>query len=222
MSVLAQQAAANKNVLVGNKVDPATTKYAMLVKRVVEGEDRERVFGLLLAGVSEKSVNGGSATYEFKGVLVDENGNVIGNIRNGDGIAFNYRGTEGSDNMVYEYWNTHAISIESISGKKVEFFPNEWTKVAYYDAADYDAAGVVGTPKISGVLSVALQGNTLQVSTVRAGFLKIQVFDMVGHVVESLNENVPAGNFAYTFGKMGKGAYIVRVQQGAMVRTIRK
>jgi hypothetical protein len=30
-----------------------------------------------------------------------------------------------------------------------------------------------------------------------------------------------AGSFAHTFGSMGKGAYIVRVQQGSMAKTIR-
>ena len=58
-----------------------------------------------------------------------ETGKIVGNIRNGDGLAFNYTGTEGSENMVYEYWNTHAIDIVSVSGKKVEGFPEEWAKV---------------------------------------------------------------------------------------------
>ena len=265
ISDLARQAAANGNLKIGDKVDPATTKCAMLVNRTVYDDDMQSrdnvIFGLLLTGMSEDPDNWDGATYEFKGVLVDEKGNVVGNIRNGDGIAFNYRGIEGSDNMVYEYWNTHVIDIISISGKKVEFFPNEWPKVMltvvynpssssrvesssssrvkssssrsrrFFDDDDEEddddddhggRTSIVSTPELSGGLSVSLQGNTLQVSTTRTGPLKVQVFDMVGHVVESLNENVPAGNFAYTFGKMGKGAYIVRVQQGAMVRTIRK
>ena len=259
------QAAVNENVKVGDKVNPATTKYAMLVNRTVYDENAELsdpvIYGLLLTEVSEIPANVGEAAYEFRGVLVDESGNVVGNIRNGDGIAFNYTGIEGSENMVYEYWNTHAIDIVTISGKRVDFFPNDWPRTMLYVRAESSSSraessssgrvkssssrshryfddddeeddeeeddddgrtSIVGTPELSGGLSVALQGNTLQVGTVRSGLLKIQVFDMVGHVIESLNENVPAGNFAYTFGKMGKGAYIVRVQQGAMVRTVRK
>ena len=261
LASLMAQAATNENVKVGDKVDPATTNYAVLVKRAILDDymlPRDYViYGLLLTEVSEIPANVGEAAYEFRGVLVDENGNVIGNVLSSDGIAFNYVASAGSENMVYEYWNTHAIDIVTISGKRVDFFPSDWPKTMLYvraessssrvkssssnraessssrshhffdddDEDDDDHGGrtsIVGTPELSGGLSVALQGNTLQVSTVRAGLLKIQVFDMVGHVIESLNENVPAGNFAYTFGKVGKGVYIVRVQQGAMVRTVRK
>jgi fibro-slime domain-containing protein len=127
MAALQQQAAANAGVQVGGKVDPATTSYSMLVRRVVNGQ--EQIFGVLLTGVKETQGEGDDVSYEFDGVLVDEQGNIVGNIRNGDGLAFNYMGIEGSDNMVYEYWNTHAIEIVSASGKKVEGFPDEWAKV---------------------------------------------------------------------------------------------
>ena len=127
MAALQQQAAANAGAQVGGKVDPATTNYSMLVRRVVNGQ--EQVFGVLLTGVKESQGEGDEISYEFDGVLVDEQGNIVGNIRNGDGLAFNYMGLDGSDNMVYEYWNTHAIDIVSVSGKKVEGFPDEWAKV---------------------------------------------------------------------------------------------
>ena len=127
MTALQQQAAANAGAQVGGKVDPASTSYSMLVRRVVNG--KEQVFGVLLTGVKETQGEGDAISYEFDGVLVDEQGNIVGNIRNGDGLAFNYMGIEGSDNMVYEYWNTHAIDIVSVSGKKVEGFPDEWARV---------------------------------------------------------------------------------------------
>jgi fibro-slime domain-containing protein len=127
MAALQQQAAANAGAQVGGNVDPATTSYSMLVRRVVNGQ--EQIFGVLLTGVKETQGEGDDVSYEFDGVLVDEQGNIVGNIRNGDGLAFNYMGIEGSDNMVYEYWNTHAIEIVSASGKKVEGFPDEWAKV---------------------------------------------------------------------------------------------
>ena len=127
MTALKAQAAANAGAKVGGTVDPASTSYSMLVKRMVNG--KEVVYGVLLTGVTETKGNGEDISYEFKGVLVDETGKIVGNIRNGDGLAFNYTGTEGSENMVYEYWNTHAIDIVSVSGKKVEGFPEEWAKV---------------------------------------------------------------------------------------------
>ena len=74
---------------------------------------------------------------------------------------------------------------------------------------------------VSAGLSATVHGNTLQVTVERAGLVKVQVFDMMGHVMERHSENVAAGSIAHTFGNMGKGAYIVRVQQGSMVKTIR-
>ncbi|MBR6378819.1 MAG: hypothetical protein IKS02_02470, partial [Fibrobacter sp.] len=71
------------------------------------------------------------------------------------------------------------------------------------------AIGVVAAPA---GLSVSVHGNTLQVSVAKAGLVKVQVFDMMGHSIESHSESMAAGSFAHTFGKMGKGAYIVRVQ----------
>ena len=127
MAALQQQAAANAGATVGGKVDPNTTNFSMLVKRMVDG--KEVVLGVLLTGITETQGVGDEVAYEFKGVLVDENGNIVGNIRNGDGLAFNYTGIEGSENMVYSYWNTHAIDVVSASGKKVEGFPDEWAKV---------------------------------------------------------------------------------------------
>ena len=80
------------------------------------------------------------------------------------------------------------------------------------------AIGVVAAPA---GLSATVYGNTLQVTVAKAGLVKVQVFDMMGHTVESHSESMAAGSFAHTFGKMGKGAYIVRVQQGSMAKTIR-
>ena len=70
-------------------------------------------------------------------------------------------------------------------------------------------------------LSATIHGNTLLVSVAKAGLVKVQVFDMMGHAIESHSESMAAGSFAHTFGSMGKGVYIVRVQQGSMAKTLR-
>ncbi|MBR5414089.1 MAG: T9SS type A sorting domain-containing protein [Fibrobacter sp.] len=67
----------------------------------------------------------------------------------------------------------------------------------------------------------ALQGNTLQMTVAKAGLVKIQVFDMMGHVVESHSENMAAGSFVHTFGSMPNGQYVVRVQQGSMMKLLK-
>ena len=85
------------------------------------------------------------------------------------------------------------------------------------------SSGVISVARANATpgIAVSIQDNTLVVNVVRSGLVKVQVFDMMGHVIETHSENMSAGSFAHTFGKMGKGAYIVRVQQGSMVKTIR-
>lgn len=61
----------------------------------------------------------------------------------------------------------------------------------------------------------ALHGNTLQMTVAKAGLVKIQVLDMMGHAIESHSEKMAAGSFAHTFKTMPSGQYIVRVQQGS-------
>lgn len=81
----------------------------------------------------------------------------------------------------------------------------------------------IGIPTVASVagFNAALHGNTLQVSVVKAGLVNVQVFDMMGHVVESHSENIAAGSFAHTFSAMPQGHYVVRVQQGSAVRTLK-
>ena len=64
-------------------------------------------------------------------------------------------------------------------------------------------------------------GNTLQVSVAKAGLVKVEVFDMMGHAIESHSENVPAGSIAHTFNAMPKGLYVVKVQQGSASKTLK-
>ena len=70
-------------------------------------------------------------------------------------------------------------------------------------------------------LDASIMGKTLVVSVARAGLVKVQVFDMMGHAIESHSESMAAGSFAHDFAKLNKGAYIVRVRQGSMVKTLR-
>ena len=89
------------------------------------------------------------------------------------------------------------------------------------DEDDDDTDGIAGGVVAHSGLSATVRGNTLQVSVAKAGLVKIHVFDLMGHAIESHSESVAAGTFDYTFGSMGKGAYIVRVQQGSMAKTFR-
>ena len=84
---------------------------------------------------------------------------------------------------------------------------------------DYGAA--IGVTVATAGLKATLQGNTLMVNVAKAGLVKVQVFDMMGHVIESHSESMAAGSFSHTFGTLSKGFYVVRVQQGSMVKALR-
>lgn len=122
------QAANNADAARGGRVDLRNTSYALLARRVEDGQ--EQVFGVLLTGFKEILCGADDPSYEFDGVLVNEMGQIIESlVRNGDGLAFNYTDIDLSRNKVYEYWYTHAIDVVSASGKKVDSFPLEWPTV---------------------------------------------------------------------------------------------
>ena len=114
---------------------PADAKYVMVVKRK-DANGVEHVYGFLATGVSNGEDKGADGVvYSFTGMLVDENGTIIGNMRSGDAVALNFNaGPEvGASMDEYYPWlnDGHAIDIVSVTGKKVEGYPNadEWAKV---------------------------------------------------------------------------------------------
>ena len=60
--------------------------------------------------------------------------------------------------------------------------------------------------------------NELTVVVQKSSMVRVQVFDMMGHLVESLAEPV---NVSRNFGlaHLGKGSYIVRVEANRFART---
>jgi hypothetical protein len=83
------------------------------------------------------------------------------------------------------------------------------------------SASVAMAPVAPAGLKATLQGKTLQVSVAKAGLVKVQVFDMMGHAIESHSENITAGSFAHSFESLPMGSYVVRVQQGSAAKTLR-
>ena len=136
------------------------------------------------------------------------------------------------------YNNNRALTIGAIEKDIDEAFPDYEMRRAFTsqmvinilkkrDDLAIDNVKCVGTlptaPKNDAIhASVApagfkatLHGNTLQMTVAKAGLVKIQVLDMMGHAIESHSEKMAAGSFAHTFKTMPSGQYIVRVQQGS-------
>ena len=79
----------------------------------------------------------------------------------------------------------------------------------------------IAAAQVAPGLSATLQGNTLMVNVAKAGLVKVQVFDMMGHIMERHSESMSTGSFAHTFKTLSKGMYVVRVQQGSAAKTLR-
>ena len=111
-----------------------------------------------------------------------------------------------------------------------------WEVVGY---ADFDAqpeinylyvddlkclSGSVGIKTIARAASgikLGIQGNMLNVNFDKAGKASVQVFDMMGHVVESFNENVAAGAKQFSLKNASAGNYVVRVKMNSVSKTAR-
>lgn len=97
---------------------------------------------------------------------------------------------------------------------------NPYSSSAYNPYNPYDPYGIAETQLHSG-LKVSMAGSVLNVTVERAGLVKVHVFDMMGHAIESHVENMAAGTYGHSLANLSKGAYIVRVQQGSEQKVIR-
>lgn len=97
---------------------------------------------------------------------------------------------------------------------------NPYSSSAYNPYNPYDPYGIAESQLHSG-LKVSMAGSVLNVTVERAGLVKVHVFDMMGHAIESHVENMAAGTYGHSLANLSKGAYIVRVQQGSEQKVIR-
>lgn len=62
--------------------------------------------------------------------------------------------------------------------------------------------------------------NELTVTQPTSSMVRVQVFDLTGHLVESLAEPV-AGYKSFSLAHLSRGNYLVRVESGSQTRTAR-
>ena len=62
--------------------------------------------------------------------------------------------------------------------------------------------------------------NVLTVALSSASMVRVQVFDLTGHLVESLAESM-VGSKSYSLAHLNRGSYLVRVESGSQVRSAR-
>ena len=65
-----------------------------------------------------------------------------------------------------------------------------------------------------------IQGNTISLSTAKAGMVSVDVFGLNGKRVATLYKgNLAAGSYAFSLENMPKGSYIVRVKGAGIAAT---
>ena len=78
-----------------------------------------------------------------------------------------------------------------------------------------------GTRLVSSTIRLGVQGSNLSVNLDKSGAVRVQVFDMMGHVVENISSSMNAGDNTVSLEKLGKGNYVVRVVRGSEVKAAR-
>ena len=81
--------------------------------------------------------------------------------------------------------------------------------------------GIKSVARAASGIKLGLKGNVLSVNFNKAGKASVQVFDMMGHVVESFNENVIAGANQFSLKNMSTGNYVVRVMMNGASKSAR-
>ena len=81
--------------------------------------------------------------------------------------------------------------------------------------------GIKTIARAASGIKLGVQGGMLNVNFSKAGKASVQVFDMMGHIVESFNENVKAGANQFSLKNMSTGNYVVRVMMNGASKTAR-
>jgi len=70
-------------------------------------------------------------------------------------------------------------------------------------------------------IKMSVAGKTLNVAVAQSGNVKVQIFDMMGHVVETMSQKMAAGNHAVSLENLSAGNYVVRVMNNSAVSSAR-
>ena len=84
-----------------------------------------------------------------------------------------------------------------------------------------EVVGIKSARVASNSIKLGVQGSMLSVNLDKAGAVRVQIFDMMGHVVENIGASMNAGSNTVSLEKMSKGSYVVRVIRGSEVKAAR-
>ena len=120
---------------------------------------------------------------------------------------------------------TKKMAWEVLGGKNTpEYQPDPNFNYLYIDdlkCVNVSTDAIKGNRIVSNSIRLGVQGSNLSVNLDKAGSVRVQVFDMMGHVVENVSASMNAGANTVSLEKLGKGSYVVRVVRGSEVKAAR-
>jgi endoglucanase len=125
------------------------------------------------------------------------------------------------DPKVMNYASVKKMAWEVVGYKNFEMNPTH--NYLYVDDLKCVNAtvGIKQIARAASGLKLAAQGGNLNIMTAKSGLVKVQVFDMTGHSVKSVSENMQAGAHTVSLENLTAGSYIVRIQAGSAVKSAR-
>lgn len=125
------------------------------------------------------------------------------------------------DPKVMNYASVKKMAWEVVGYKNFEMSPTH--NYLYVDDLKCVNAtvGIKQIARSATGLKLAAQGGNLNIMTAKSGLVKVQVFDMTGHSVKSISEQMTAGAHTVSLENLTAGSYIVRVQAGKATKSAR-
>jgi hypothetical protein len=207
----------SQEVLAGNEIEPVVFQFANV--RVDESLSSFKFEGSL-KGSFAYSVEGNKLTCSG---TVDENSKaglytirIIAIGENNNDTAFaNVNVTRES---VESSSSVEASSSSSVAASSSSAEPSSSSSNIEESSSSEQTIGIA-TVATSGV-KFGYANNVLTVAMPNSAMLRVQVFDMMGHLVESFAET-EASSKSFSLAHLTKGNYVVRIESARSVRTAR-
>ena len=207
----------SQEVLAGNEIEPVVFEFANV--RVDESLSSFKFEGSL-KGSFAYSVEGNKLTCSG---TVDENSKgglytirIIAIGENNNDTAF--ANVEVTRESVESSSSVEASSSSSVAASSSSAEPSSSSSNIEESSSSEQTIGIA-TVATSGV-KFGYANNVLTVAMPNSAMLRVQVFDMMGHLVESFAET-EASSKSFSLAHLTKGNYVVRIESARSVRTTR-
>jgi len=205
----------SQEVLAGNEIEPVVFQFANV--RVDESLSSFKFEGSLK----------GSFAYSVEGNKLTCSGTVDKNSKGGLYTIRIIAIGENNNDTAFANVNVTRESVESSSSVAESSSSAGSSSSAEPSSSSSNIEESSSSEQTIGIATVATSGvkfgyanNVLTVAMPNSAMLRVQVFDMMGHLVESFAET-EASSKSFSLAHLTKGNYVVRIESARSVRTAR-